>query len=51
MADEVKLPADAFEPLDKSKHLDSEKNFGTKPDFYAGCLASIKKRTKVPLSP
>ncbi len=26
MADQIKLPADSFEPVDKSAHLDSEKN-------------------------
>lgn len=25
MADQIKLPADSFEPVDKSAHLDSEK--------------------------
>ncbi len=43
MADEVKLTAKSFEPLDRSKNLDSEKNFSAKSDVHARCMAPAEK--------
>ncbi|HBF74339.1 MAG TPA: ABC transporter permease, partial [Lactobacillus sp.] len=43
MADEVKLPADSFEPLDKSKHLDSEKIAAPNLTFMQDAWRRLKK--------
>lgn len=43
MADEVKLPADSFEPLDKSKHLDSEKISAPNLTFMQDAWRRLKK--------
>ncbi|MTV82121.1 ABC transporter permease [Secundilactobacillus folii] len=43
MADEVKLPADSFEPLDKSKHLDSEKIAAPNLTFLQDAWRRLRK--------
>ncbi|ANZ61402.1 peptide ABC transporter permease [Secundilactobacillus paracollinoides] len=43
MADQVKLPADSFEPLDKSAHLDSEKIAAPNLTFLQDAWRRLRK--------